>query len=49
MQQSVAFKTLESATLRNRAGDAEREVRRLEKEKVTDEAKTKRRVSVHLL
>ena len=45
----AAFRAQESDTLRNRAEDAEREVRRLEKEKCVDEARTKRRVSVHLL
>ena len=49
LQQMAAFRAQESDTLRNRAEDAEREVRRLEKEKCVDEARTKRRVSVHLL
>ena len=49
LQQMAAFGAQESDTLRNRAEDVEREVRRLEKEKCVNEARTKRRVSVHLL
>ena len=49
LQQMAAFGAQELDTLKNRAEDAEREVRRLEKEKCVNEARTKRRVSVYLL